>query len=504
LEHRKALPEGLGEKAEELLRSLKGGLENPAAVAYSLASLLREAACLGPGHLELVRPLVKAVEESDPEFWGKFLLMAAERDAEWGEYQLLEALLDLKTPLPKAPSAIYSVLNGLRFGKPGDEGREERAVRLLKRLLEEGFPAKRVRGYHTSPLHLAAEVIGDRGLRARAVGLLVQHGAALSFDEPVKRLAATLEALLEVSPKLAVREAAMHGGKGADGSTPLSLAFSLAVLEKDPEEEGLANLRLFEEAPLAGKTISIHLQRKRSLEERRLLEAAGFLVERGARLGRGWVTQAVLLDLGKELLGKIVASTAPEELEGEVLRAWTAKVSLPDRRNRRSYEAWRRQASRRLKEKGGLRTALLLSALTGLLPERAAELPELVEAYLDLGGSPEGRVLEVRALPFGDEFLRHPLLHFAARLGEVGLARRLLDSGVSPNLRDEEGNTPLHLALRHGRVAYLLLERGADPTAKNRLGLTPLFLARERGAHPLFFRHPVVRRILDLESLALL
>jgi len=60
----------------------------------------------------------------------------------------------------------------------------------------------------------------------------------------------------------------------------------------------------------------------------------------------------------------------------------------------------------------------------------------------------------------------------------------LLNLGVDPNLRDEEGLTPLHRALMHNdlynaEVVDLLLRRGADPNVRGRDGNTPLHLAAE-------------------------
>jgi len=60
----------------------------------------------------------------------------------------------------------------------------------------------------------------------------------------------------------------------------------------------------------------------------------------------------------------------------------------------------------------------------------------------------------------------------------------LLNLGVDPNLRDEEGLAPLHRALMHNEpynaeVVDLLLSRGADPNVRGRDGNTPLHLAAE-------------------------
>ncbi len=57
----------------------------------------------------------------------------------------------------------------------------------------------------------------------------------------------------------------------------------------------------------------------------------------------------------------------------------------------------------------------------------------------------------------------------------------VLDWGINPNLRDADGNTPLHLAW-YSRVISMLLKAGADINASNNEGLSPLCMAiSERG-----------------------
>jgi len=58
------------------------------------------------------------------------------------------------------------------------------------------------------------------------------------------------------------------------------------------------------------------------------------------------------------------------------------------------------------------------------------------------------------------------------------LAKKLLDYGVAVNDYNDEGNTPLHLAVKQQlfSVAKLLLDRGADPNSVNKQNQTPLFM----------------------------
>ena len=66
------------------------------------------------------------------------------------------------------------------------------------------------------------------------------------------------------------------------------------------------------------------------------------------------------------------------------------------------------------------------------------------------------------------------------------LVKLLIDHGADVNRHDGlEKETPLHYAAKYGNVelAKLLLKAKADPTAKEFHGKTPLELAKERNHH---------------------
>lgn len=58
-------------------------------------------------------------------------------------------------------------------------------------------------------------------------------------------------------------------------------------------------------------------------------------------------------------------------------------------------------------------------------------------------------------------------------------AQHLLVRGDDVHAKDSNGDSPLHLASRHGhgQIAALLLDQGADPESKNHVGYTPLHCA---------------------------
>jgi hypothetical protein len=74
-------------------------------------------------------------------------------------------------------------------------------------------------------------------------------------------------------------------------------------------------------------------------------------------------------------------------------------------------------------------------------------------------------------------------LHWAAREDHVEVARLLLEHGADPNIQDKDGLTPLHVAAFYGHVEVveLLLEHGADPNIQDKYGDTLLHWAASKG-----------------------
>ena len=75
------------------------------------------------------------------------------------------------------------------------------------------------------------------------------------------------------------------------------------------------------------------------------------------------------------------------------------------------------------------------------------------------------------------KYLKNCQLHEAAKTGKIDKVRKLLNEGHSVNALDSRfGLTPLHFAVRNGRVevAQLLIENGASLTQQSTQGITPL------------------------------
>jgi hypothetical protein len=75
-------------------------------------------------------------------------------------------------------------------------------------------------------------------------------------------------------------------------------------------------------------------------------------------------------------------------------------------------------------------------------------------------------------------------VHQAAKYGELGALKLLLDKGSDLNAKTPQGVTPLHLAAAFGELASVkvLLERGSAPDPKDESGMTPI-MAAQAGSH---------------------
>jgi hypothetical protein len=71
-----------------------------------------------------------------------------------------------------------------------------------------------------------------------------------------------------------------------------------------------------------------------------------------------------------------------------------------------------------------------------------------------------------------------PDSHAAVSYGHIELIQLLMSAGANPNLRDSEGDTPLHFC-ELPEVAELLILNGADPAAVNDQGDTVFDKAEE-------------------------
>ncbi|MED6206679.1 Acyl-CoA-binding domain-containing protein 1 [Stylosanthes scabra] len=70
-------------------------------------------------------------------------------------------------------------------------------------------------------------------------------------------------------------------------------------------------------------------------------------------------------------------------------------------------------------------------------------------------------------------------IHGFAREGDMANLLKCIENGISVNLKDSEGRTPLHWAVDrgHSNVTELLVERNADVNCKDNEGQTPLHYA---------------------------
>ena len=97
-------------------------------------------------------------------------------------------------------------------------------------------------------------------------------------------------------------------------------------------------------------------------------------------------------------------------------------------------------------------------------------------------------------------------LRVAIKTSDIGLLHRLLSSHPELlNLPDDQGRTPLHLAVewQHVLVVSALADLGADRTTKDHLGNTSLDIARMSGEYRMGAYTYVSRKIVTFLEAAL-
>jgi len=94
---------------------------------------------------------------------------------------------------------------------------------------------------------------------------------------------------------------------------------------------------------------------------------------------------------------------------------------------------------------------------------------ECIEKLIAAGADPN--------VTTSDYFGRTPL-HYAAIHGHDTCVRMLLSAGAAPNVTDNAGITPLHYAIRRGNAVWELIAAGADVNAGS---WTPLHSAAHEG-----------------------
>lgn len=95
-----------------------------------------------------------------------------------------------------------------------------------------------------------------------------------------------------------------------------------------------------------------------------------------------------------------------------------------------------------------------------------------VESLLDQGVDPNSKTDDGKTL-----------LMLAAYLGHTDIAKLLIDKGADVNAKDQDGKTALMYAAEKNNIEIgkLLLEKGADPNSADNNGKTALMYAAEKG-----------------------
>jgi len=72
-------------------------------------------------------------------------------------------------------------------------------------------------------------------------------------------------------------------------------------------------------------------------------------------------------------------------------------------------------------------------------------------------------------------------MNWTARHGQVKVAIMLIEQGAKIDVKDNFGNTPLHLGIENKEAVEILLQYGADVSIRNVFDKTPLDMCMARG-----------------------
>jgi len=412
----------------------------------------------------LVRPLVRAAFQRGVEEARGWLSSVVVRAVSLSP-EALRALRRWGVPLSRFPEAVDLAL------EEGGEGRLE-ALRLL---LGEGASPEGG-GAPLPPLARAALRDDREGVR-----LLLAHGANplrrsgkglhvtaycrsaetlglfMDMGVPAEVSRENVEALCGLDPVLAVQllKETLPKREVWEAEVLARTAFRKIVLEGG-EEDLPRHLALFEDLPALRK---VPLGGFRGSLEK-LSSLFSWAKARGMRLEGGWMTLAVRLGADRGMLLELMEHHGEEESFREAAAAWVHLNPFASEEGRPF-----------------LPVLVWLSHEAGSVSLPVWN-PEAVRAYLEAGGNPSAQAFCLGSY--------RPLLHQAVLEGAVDSVALLLEWGAAPDLRDREGNTPLHLLLlpgdRSGRyrapderteqILFLLLSHGADPEARNARGET--------------------------------
>ncbi|WP_435259371.1 ankyrin repeat domain-containing protein [Thioclava sp. FR2] len=112
-----------------------------------------------------------------------------------------------------------------------------------------------------------------------------------------------------------------------------------------------------------------------------------------------------------------------------------------------------------------------------------------IDILLDFDADPNLSDGEALHMAVGASFFVLERLDTAERYRlSLSIVRKLLAHGADPNMQNEDGETPLHEAVRHAPIEVIdaLLTAGGDPSIQDSKGISAVDIARASGRSHLF------------------